>query len=460
MRRARGPAGRLAAWLSEREGLIALFAVGLLVRLLLLGGDGHVFDMALFRSWTERMTERGPSGFYPEAGEDFFVDYPPGYLYVLWGIGHLARAVGYEVIPAFLFKLPAIAADLALAVVAMLGARRLFPRNPGARGLGAAAVLMNPAVIFVSSVWGQVDALAAVFVLASVVMLGTGRASLAREAGGMALLAAAVGTKPQAAFVLPVVVLVLGYRHLRRGLPRGAARMVVLGAIGAAAGMALLAPFRLDPFEAFRFYADAAGTYELTSLFAFNLWGAFGFWRADVGNDALRFLGVPAFAWGLALFSLAGSMVLARAWRSLSDGRHEGRVLLFGGVSLSLVGFVFLTRIHERYLFVPVALCAALVGGRLLGRLFVGLSALYLFNLVYAYAHHIESAGRPAPWYAPVVDFVYGPASGDLRQRILSAVTAAGCLVIAWWGWHGLGGPVESSDPVEDVERQDAPQVH
>lgn len=445
--------------MSSPAGLVLLFLAGAAVRLVLARGDGHVFDMALFRSWAERMGDHGPSAFYPQAGEDFFVDYPPGYLYVLWGVVRVARWVGAETIPAFLLKLPAVLADLGLAFLVMRLAERLTPATKGIRGLAAAAVILNPSVIFVSAVWGQVEAIAALFVVGAFLVIGTGPATLRREAAGMALLAVAVGTKPQAAFVLPVVVLVLVYRHSRSGVLESIGRLVLLGAAGVAAGLLLLAPFGLGPLEAVEFYANAAGTYKLTSLFAFNLWGVLGSWRPDVGSDALRVFGVPAFAVGLALFSLGASLVMARAWRALVKGGLRGRVLVFGSVALSLVGFVFLTRIHERYLFVPVVLAAALVGTRPLRRAFTGLSLLYLANLVYPYLHHYRSSGRPDPWWAPIGDAFYGTQSGDGRQRILSAVTAAFCVLVAWRGWHSLER-ASGRNPVEDVEREHAPQVH
>src|SRR5687767_10737255 len=121
----RGYAGRAAARLSTPSGLILLFAFGLGVRLAFAHGDGHVFDMILFRRWAERFTDHGPWTFYPQPGEDFFVDYPPGYLYLLWGVARLARAFSLDPVPTYLLKLPAIVADLGLAFVVMRLAERL-----------------------------------------------------------------------------------------------------------------------------------------------------------------------------------------------------------------------------------------------------------------------------------------------------------------------------------------------
>src|SRR5439155_18250993 len=104
------------------------------------------------------------------------------------------------------------------------------------------------------------------------------------------------------------------------------------------------------------FYEGAAKTYKATSVFAFNLWGAVGFWRPDSGRNAVKVFGVPAGLAGLALFVVAVLYVLFRTWRALANDVDEGRVLAFGGVAITLLAFVTLTRIHERYLYVAVAL--------------------------------------------------------------------------------------------------------
>ncbi len=442
------------------SGLVVLFAVGLAVRLAFAHGEGHVFDMILFRRWAERFADHGPWTFYPQPGEDFFVDYPPGYLYLLWGVVRLARFLGWEALPTYLLKLPAIIADLGLAFGVMRLAERLTPRVRGIRALAAAAVLLNPSVIFVSAVWGQVEAVAGLFIVWGLFFLGTGCASLRREAVGMALVAVAVGTKPQAAFVLPVVILVLTYRHSRDGWARCVGRLAVLGGAGVATGVVLLAPFRLGPLDAIDFYANSVGIYKITSLFAYNLWGIFGFFRPDSGPDAFRVLGLPALAVGLGLFSLGGALVGGKAWSALSEGRNRARILVFGSVALSLVGFAFLTRIHERYLFIPVVLAAALVGIEAHSRAFAALSALYLLNLFHPYLHHYGSAGRADPWFGPLGRVIFGTSETDPRPRIFSAAITLFCVFVAWRGWRWLGAEPSVGDEVEHVERQDAPKVH
>ena len=99
-----------------RPILIAI-AIGLVFRLIMaygvegLRGSGFESDLALFRYWAEELARNGPFGFYER---DFFADYTPGYLYVLWLVGIVGQLVGGV---GDLIKLPAIITDVALGLV-------------------------------------------------------------------------------------------------------------------------------------------------------------------------------------------------------------------------------------------------------------------------------------------------------------------------------------------------------
>ena len=445
---------RLSWWSSGAEGLTVLFVVGLLLRLLLAWrSQGFPFDIASFTAWADTLGRVGPGRFYEQTS---FADYPPGYLYILYAIGKLGPGTP----SAFVLKLPAIAADLGVAWLAVVLARRLTPlalrRRMPVSGPVAAAVLLNPAIFFVSAVWGQVDSILAFWVLASLTLLATQEVSLRREAAGMALLAVAVATKPQAAFALPMVVLVLAWRHLRGvlaehpGAPRlrtalpGIGRIAFLGAVPVVVGLALLAPFGLglrftdgfgfDLTAPFDFYLGAAGTYEVTSVFAFNFWGIAGFWKPDSGSEAVRLLGIPAVWIGLTLFVGLAMAVLVRAWRALDEGEHEGRVLVFGAAALTLVAFVSLTRIHDRYLFMALAGLTVFVGFRWLRASLAALSVLYVVNVYFPYVYYLEYENLSAP-RVPFFDALYGGGLSSPQLKLVSFVTAMTCLVVAWRGW-------------------------
>ena len=54
-------------------------------------GPGFEADLASFRFWANDLATNGLHGFYER---DFFHDYTPGYLYVLWLVGTVGKAIG------------------------------------------------------------------------------------------------------------------------------------------------------------------------------------------------------------------------------------------------------------------------------------------------------------------------------------------------------------------------------
>ncbi len=452
--RVRAVFAEVATVLATPGGMATLFIVGLLIRFILARGGGFPFDMPSFQAWASRLADRGPWHFYPGPHDNYFVDYPPGYLYVLWFIGGIAKTVGHGAPSVFGVKMPPVAGDLGLAWLVAKLAERLTPnaRFP-VRGVAAAAVLLNPAFFFISAVWGQVDVFLALPVIGAFLLLGTGTPTFKREAGGMALMALAIGTKPQGVFVLPVVILLLVWRHMRDPEQRNAGlqRVVSLGVIGLLAGFVLFTPFRMWPLKGLKFYAHSGTTYPVTSVFAFNFWGALDFWRADLhGTNVLRILGVPALYWGLAFFAVGIVYVLRRSWLALRAGEDEGRVLVFGSMALSLVGFALLTRIHERYLFLPLALGVAFIGVRWLRRAFIVLSVLYLVNVYFPYVYYLRYVHRHATTFGGFFDAFYGTNFNGPNMKVLAIFITVASLAIASRGWrylHAVDVPDEPPPP-------------
>jgi dolichyl-phosphate-mannose-protein mannosyltransferase len=145
----------------DTGGILVLLALGLAFRLIiayLLPGSGFSNDVQAFRFWANELATHGLDGFY---GRGFFIDYSPGYLYVLWLVGVVGNALGGI---GDLIKIPPILADVALGylswsmTIELGGSRR-------AALVGAAIVVVNPITWFDSSVWGQVDSVGVVVLL-------------------------------------------------------------------------------------------------------------------------------------------------------------------------------------------------------------------------------------------------------------------------------------------------------
>jgi dolichyl-phosphate-mannose-protein mannosyltransferase len=455
---------RPSIWrLDSPAGLLAMFSAGLVVRILIAPHAGFYGDLKWFQTWATRLADVGFHRFY--AG-GHFSDYPPGYMYVLWLLGKISVPPGYT-----LLKVPAILADLGLAWVAATLGQRIAPawvkeRVP-VRPLVAAAVLFNPAFIMLSAVWGQVDAVPALFVLSSLLLLFTGPPSLRREIVAFLLFAIAIAVKPQAGFVLPVMLYALYRRDVRRhsgsGLTTGILNIALSATLSLGLWFLIAIPFGLGPVELVRFDRHSASLYPVTSVNAFNLWGVIGFGRPDASGNYVAVAGIPALYFGMLALACGVVLVVARAHRAIERGADEARILTLAAGIVSLLAFVLLTRMHERYMFYSLGLLAPLVFLRPLRLAYAGLSCLFVLNLWYPYAFFNSHAWLGGPCALPApgcfgFDWVFGGFSTDTWQKkVWSIAVTAIALAIAWFGirWAARSRP-ESDEPKKEALVRDS----
>ncbi len=383
-----------------------LAAAGLALRAVLLPAGGYPSDVASFKAWAVALAGGGPAAFY--GGQ--FADYLPGYLYVLWLLGAVDAAVRFnDVAWLVALKLPAVAADLATAwLLLQVG---LQQHHPAALTV-AATYLLNPGIVFTSAIWGQVDAVGALVMLAGLLALcGPRPAPLAAATW----LAVAVLVKPQTApALLPAGLALL---HLGAGDPpaRRVRRLALCAGVSLATIALLARPFGLTPVELGRLLADAAQVYPYGSVMAFNLWGAIqGFWV----SDAIRWAGVPLATWGLVAAGTAAAAVAVCTWRA-----GALRALLPGAAIVLLAAFALPTRAHERYLLPALpTLAAAGYVDRRFWSLYGGVSALFALNVLYAYSRPYLHTVRLPAW---VEQTVFAP----------PVVRALGVVTVVALGW-------------------------
>ncbi|TAM86335.1 phospholipid carrier-dependent glycosyltransferase, partial [bacterium] len=417
-------AARRAESAAVREALplLGILALALAVRLLFLPAEGYANDIASFESWALTLYDHGIRAFYHATS---FVDYPPGYLWVLAATGWLYHVLhvsdasaGYYVLRD-LIKLPGIFADLGCAVVIYAAALRFAGRR---LALGAAALFaFNPAAIYVSAYWGQVDAVSALFTLGALLA-----ALRRRSLWAWALLAVAVLIKPQAFVLAP---LLLAYDVVRDGAPRLTPRLVLGPLAAVAAGYAIAAPFApapLNPLSTlswlFDRYVHGTSVYPYSSINAFNIYAvARNFWQPD--SQWVAFL--PQSAWGVLLVLAASAMVL---WRFLQ--RRDERAFLEAALLISLALFLFATRMHERYIYNAFAIAVLMVplGRRYLTAALI-LSATFFANLLYSYAY-LNVVQKHVPNVDPT----------NLMPLVSHPAALANVLLFAYLAYVYLGG--------------------
>ena len=434
--------------------ILVVLVAGLVVRLLLATFPTFGIDFGLFQFWSNQMAIHhiegvgwtgGPWNFYEG---DFFIDYAPGYLYVLWLVGELNQIFTftndqYE----YVLKLPSIAADLASIYLLY---RVLENQRIELRVGAALAYALFPVALFIGAVWGQVDSLLGCLLLLSVYWIGRDRP----VAGGVAF-ALAFLVKPQAIAALPFLAFWIMKSYPPRRVPVGVglpvlaglslffvgagvsiwrylvddqgtnlvlalaasglgAALLAIGYVtlrsesadpgGAAHGLpryvlvppkvwypAFLAPavvlllaitpfFVLKPWEFMDRLQASANVYPYASFHAYNFWGVFRYNQPD----NVEYLGLSYQIWGILLFAFTAFFIIY----SLREAKGMGALAL--GTGLCVVAFfMFITRMHERYLFpafLPLLAACVIYNSAWLWTGFAGLAVTHGLNLYHAYA--------------------------------------------------------------------------
>ncbi|MBC5799327.1 MAG: glycosyltransferase family 39 protein [Candidatus Eremiobacteraeota bacterium] len=378
----RSGVSRIAAAEQRRESTAALstplllggmLLLALAVRLLLIGGAGFVNDVSTFEAWTLSLASGPLRSFYASAK---FVDYPPGYFFVLAFVGHVCKALVHAD-PTWsalkvAVKLPAVIADLVDTVLIFALVRRFASKT---WAFGAAALFaFNPAIVFISAYWGQVDSVAGGLALGSLLLIVAadghpGRRQTLLIVNAWLLLAFSILMKPPAIVLVP---LYLAYVFTTQDGALRARRAIATGyGIVAALLLAYLSAFAfhagMNPADQFAWlygrYHYASGVYPYNSVNAFNLYVAAAghFWQPDgtlIPNWSIggHEVGLPQYAWGIALFIGAVLLVVSRYLQ-----RRDAPALVEAAMILSLGYFVLSTRMHERYIFNAVMFATPLI---------------------------------------------------------------------------------------------------
>lgn len=415
----------MISFIDRHRAVLALLSLGLAARFLLafvvFPISGYTGDLGLFWQWAQSLAANGPGTFYATTSS---ANYPPAYLYVLWGLGLVGN-------PALL-KVPPMLADIAIAAMAYALATRWHGTRAGL--IAAALFLFLPVSWYDSALWGQVDAVGTAVALAALFLLIDGWSEAALAAAALAVL-----VKPQYAITLVVVIPVLVRRHLIRvgsgpqpalgprlsrldralgGLlsDRGPKRLVSSVMLAAVVALLVILPFDLSTYAPASLadvpvMAQVAGLvglfgrlgseFSVLTANAFNPWALVGSpslatvagsgsgnWTAD---SLALFAGLPAVVIGGAVLAAIGLFVAGGLL--VRDGLMP---ILLAFTILALAFFAVPTRVHERYLF-PFFATGAILAAPALASIagFVTLSILNTANLhaVLTGSLHASSGG-------------------------------------------------------------------
>jgi Gpi18-like mannosyltransferase len=361
--------------------LVVILAIAVRLPFILMPGYGY--DAPLFAGWAASAEAYGVGPSYLHQTTDIMLpNYPPVILAILAQTGRVYRWLldpAFDtVLPDFraFDKMPGIAADAATAFLLFFIVRRSRGGLRPALFAGLAYAL-NPAVLFESAVWSQVDSLFTVWVVAAL-------AAAVERWWVWAGVFAALGflSKVQAFLLFPT----LGVLGL---LDRRALGRIVLGGIGATV-LTLLPLASITAWKSvLDVYLHSAGFYPVLSMNADNLWVAlFGMEKARWQDDTILLFGLASCRTiGLALFAVFAiglPIVYRRVLRRGVSEWQRATMLLLVPAATAYAFFLFNTQMHERYLFPLMALglpvCFISRAGRVV---YVAATALFLLNLTF-----------------------------------------------------------------------------
>jgi len=392
---------------ADRLIVLAALAAGILIRLWLLPMAGLEGDLDQFVGWVHHIATRGLGSLYgaTDAGP---VTFGPVMAYV-WAILAAIQPAFATVTDSsdqairVLMKLPATTADFGLAALVAYALRA----RPRWAAIGFAAVLLHPAVFYVSAWWGQYESIFVLSGIGALVAALNGRNGLAA-----ALVAVAIMTKPQA---IPFLVPFAAWFWATGGI-REIARAAVVG-LGVIT--VLWIPFLADGgpivyLDNVRQYSS--GVFGILSLRAWNPWWLVQ--EAAAGGDFIRddvgFLGpftLRHIGYALTAFF---SAAIARA--IVRDPRPER--LILGLAASVLTFFTFMTQMHERYAYAAVILLLLVLNDRRAYVLWLVLGAVLALNLASA-----------APATASIQRTL--PHSGSIA--IVGSIAMTACAIVALW---------------------------
>ncbi|MBI2196322.1 hypothetical protein HYU45_01785 [Candidatus Daviesbacteria bacterium] len=344
------------------------------IRLYLIILPSFRIDMNSWQAWSTRLAEVTPLHFY---APNYFSDYFPGYLYMLWFLG-LTFKLLFSTLS--IFSLPfeyylkffTNVFDIATAYFIY----KIICNYKQKAGFWAAIFyLANPALFFNSSVWGQIDGILTFFLVYSAYcLLELKSAYRFSISSSLSIL-----VKPQGLAIFPVTIiyLITNYKYKKYFSLLLIPIFLIL----------LSLPFFLkDPvLGLFHLFQKSANTYPYTSMFSYNFWAFAGWWIPD----STKFSAVTYQAWGIIIYLVMLVFILGPL--IIKKGYKNNFLIYFAMALASFAFFLFLTRIHQRYLFpffAFLAVSAFIKNSMKLKIIYTALSLIHFINLWYVYYYY------------------------------------------------------------------------
>ena len=350
---------------------VLIVLAGLVIRLILCAVQkGHATDMGCWVAWGNQIADGNFATFY----DGTWYDYPPGYMYLLGGLTLVMRLFNVsawqsETLRLFWYMLPAFLCDIGCGVLVMRFAKEQN-RSDGIALLLGALVVLNPAVMYLSGAWGQIDSILTFLLLLAFDAFRKDRRILCGIWYALAIL-----VKWQALIYGPVIAAVYlatlftekdaGRR--RKGILHTILAVLIALLIIFAASL----PFRgsMSLFWIAERFLSASSGYDYATVEGYNFFALLGANWVKADTDVFQnadFFGALAQTFSLLgklLLPAAGVTLTVFAWREFREKTgHAAQVsLLFTALSSGIVAiFAVLIPEMESFVWAILAVAAAI----------------------------------------------------------------------------------------------------
>lgn len=391
--------------------LVSALAVRIAILYFIVNAREHT-DILRYKDWARIAFLYGYADTYSSTHLQFGTlpnNLPPGMLYILSfmymigiQISKLILSITHSLpgsiiwlnvtLITLLFRIPAIVSDLVIGIF-IYKIIRNSTKNFVRPFIGMGLFLFNPIVLYNSTVWGQMDAVVNVFFIAS--LYAYIRKNIFPS---MLLFLFCLFIKLSLVYFLPVYI-ILWWKHVPWK------RFLYYVAAVFSLGFILILPVSINPILWLTVFLKNNAIGEMTNItaYAFNMWwmifhplaipqgiqDSFNFSIMNLQgspSDSLVYFGISLFWWACIAFILFVIPVLYRLIKKEISTSDMTRSLFI----VSLLAFLLLPRMHERYMYPVFPLLAILASGSgwyCLG--FAGLSILHFVN-IYIVWHPVE----------------------------------------------------------------------
>lgn len=392
----------------KKNFLFFIFLLGLVIRLSMIFYD-YSWDVNNHMVWAKDLLARGPQNFYETQSSNVFAwltpNYPPLAIFIFvamkfinplihsfyWWLNlHISFIpsnfiffLEKTVFLAALMKIPAILADLGIAFLILLFAKKMIPKDKKNQIVATNLILFNPAFIFNSALWGQIDSIPIFFVLLSIYFLIYTRQSVISST--MFMLALLV--KPTALIFLPVYAVLFIKKF---GFKKSIMSLFIINIIF----YLFFLPFLKDknisyPYETYIGKILAAQSLPYVTNGAFNFWVLIAGFRG-IKDTAPFLLNIPYRIFGYAIVGLINALVIMR----LIVSKKVTEYFFIALFVTAFAAFLFLTKMHERYSLLPIVF---LLLFSLKKTKFIG---LFILLSIISFINHYHS------WAVPRIEFI------------------------------------------------------